>query len=112
MNAEDDFLDDAFDDEQAIEYIRNYLPQELKEKFSDDELYYFVDLIADYYVENHILDTPPDADGSIEIDLGKIVEYIISEAHNDKVGDYDADDILFVVQGEFEYTESLEEEEE
>ena len=40
---EDDFLLDDVDDEKTIEFIKNYLPQELKEKFSDDEYYYFAD---------------------------------------------------------------------
>lgn len=96
------------DDEKTIEYIKNYLPQELKEKFSDDELYYFLDLIDEYYTESGILDAQPDADGYIDIDLDKVVDYIIKEAHKDEVGDYDADEILFIVQGEMEYTESLE----
>ena len=70
---EDDFLQNDVDDEKTIEYIKNYLPQELKEKFSDDEFYYFLDLIDEYYSESGILDAQPDADGYIEIDLGKIV---------------------------------------
>ena len=45
MGLEDDFLKNDLDDEKTIEYIKNYLPQELKEKFSDDEFYYFLDLI-------------------------------------------------------------------
>jgi len=41
MGLEDDFLLNDVDDEKTIEFIRNYLPQELKEKFSEDELYLF-----------------------------------------------------------------------
>ena len=100
MGMEDDFLQNDVDDEKTIEYIKNYLPQELKEKFSDDE----------FYSESGILDAQPDADGYIEIDLGKIVDYIVKEAHKDEMGDYDPEEILFIVQGEMEYTESLDEE--
>ena len=102
MGLEDDFLKDDLDDEKTIEYIKNYLPQELKEKFSDDEFYYFLDLIDEYYSEN----------GCIEVDLGQIVDYIIKEAHKDEMGEYDPEEILFVVQGELEYTESLDDDEE
>ena len=56
MGLEDDFLLADADDEKTIEFIKNYLPQELKEKFSDDELYYFLDLIDEYYSESGILD--------------------------------------------------------
>ena len=107
---EDDFLLDDVDDEKTIEYIKNYLPQELKEKFSDDELYYFLDLIDEYYSESGILDAKPDAEGYIDIDLGKIVDYIVKEAVKDEMGEFDPEEILFVVQGEMEYTESLDEE--
>lgn len=109
MALEDDFMQNDVDDEKAIEYIKNYLPQELKEKFTDDELYYFLDLIDEYYVESGILEANPDADGYIDIDLDKIVEYIIKEARKDKMGEYNPEEILFVVQGESEYTDSLEE---
>ena len=105
MGLEDDFLKDDLDDEKTIEYIKNYLPQELKEKYSDDEFYYFLDLIDEYYSESGILDAKPDEDGWI-------VDYIIKEAHKDEMGEYDPEEILFVVQGELEYTESLDDDEE
>ena len=112
MGLEDDFLKDDLDDEKTIEYIKNYQPQELKEKFSDDEFYYFLDLIDEYYSESGILDVEPDEEGCVEVDLGQIVDYIIKEAHKDEMGDYDPEEILFVVQGELEYTESLDDDEE
>lgn len=104
---EDDFLKDDLDDEKTIEYIKNYLPQELKEKFSDDEFYYFLDLLDEYYTQSGILDAEPDADGCVEIDLDKVVDYIVKEARKDGMGEYEPEEILFVVQGEMEYTESL-----
>ena len=84
----------------------------MKEKFSDDEFYYFLDLIDEYYSESGILDVEPDEEGCVEVDLGQIVDYIIKEAHKDEMGDYDPEEILFVVQGELEYTESLDDDEE
>lgn len=107
MGTVDEFLQDDLDDEKTIEFIKNYLPQDLKEKFSDDELYYFLDVIDEYYVESGILDAQPDKDGYIDIDLEKIVDYIIKEACKDEMGEYDPEELLFVVQGEMEYTDSL-----
>lgn len=105
---DDDFLQDAYDDEQAIEYIKNYLPQELKEKFSDDEYYNFIDLICEYFTESDALDVQPDDDGFIDIDMEKIVDYVVKESKKSGIGDYDPDEIILVVQGEMEYEESLE----
>ena len=56
MGMEDDFLLEDEDDEKTIEFIKNYLPQDLKGKFSDDELYYMLDLIVDYYTTSGCLD--------------------------------------------------------
>ena len=107
MGLEDDFLKDDLDDEKTIEYIKNYLPQELKEKFSDDEFYYFLDLIDEYYSESGILDAQPDEEGYVNIDLEQVVDYIVKEAKKDEMGEFDPEEILFVVQGEMEYGNSL-----
>ena len=104
----DEFLADDRDDEKTIEFIKGHLPQDLKKKFSDDELYYFLDVIDDYYANSGILDAKPDDEGFIDIDLDKIVDYVIKEAKKDEIGEFEHDDILFVVQGEMEYTDTLE----
>ena len=104
--ADQEFLNEDLDDEKTILFIKNYLPQELKEKFSDDELYYFLDLIDEYYTESGVLDAQPDADGCVEIDLDKVAEFIVKEARKDEMGDYNPEEIFFVVQGEMEYAES------
>ena len=107
MAQQDEFLNEDYDDELTIAFIKNYLPQELKDKFSDDEFYYFLDLINEYYAQSGILDAQPDEEGSIDIDLDKIVDYIVKEAVKDYMGKYDPEDIFFIVQGEMEYTDSL-----
>ncbi|MDR0658506.1 MAG: hypothetical protein LBG18_06195 [Mediterranea sp.] len=104
---EDDFLFDDDDDEQTVEYIKNYLPQELKEKFDDDTLYYFLDLIDDFYVESGVLEDDPDEEGFINIDLEKVADYIVKEAKKNGMGKYDPKEVLFIVQGEMEYTSSF-----
>ena len=107
MAQNDEFFLEDEDDEKTIEFIKNYLPQDLKEKFSDDELYYFLDVIVDYYTTSGCLDATPDKDGYIDIDQDEIVNYIVKEAKKDKMGDYDPEEILFVVQGEMEYGNSI-----
>lgn len=48
MTDRDDFYEDDIDDVKTVEYIRNTLPQELKEKYTDDILYYIIDVINDF----------------------------------------------------------------
>jgi hypothetical protein len=107
MGLEDDFLLEDEDDEKTVEFIRNYLPQDLKEKFADDDLYYILDLIVEYYTTSGCLDAEPDAEGYIDIDQDEIVAYIVKEAKRDDMGPYDPEDVLFVVQGEMEYGNSI-----
>lgn len=102
----DELLDNA-DDEKCVEYIKNYLPQELKGRFSDDQLYYFLDVIDDYYVSSGVLDAQPDKDGCVSIDLDAVADYVVKESKKYKVGDFSQDDIFFIVQGEMEYGNSL-----
>lgn len=110
MSFEDELLQDAEDDARAVEYIQNYLPQDLKERFSEEELYYFLDVIVDYYANSGILDAEPDEDGCIDIDIDVISEYLAKQAKKDKMGEYNPEDLRWIVEGEMEYGESLEDE--
>jgi len=107
MGLEDDFLLEDEDDEKTVEFIKNFLPLDLKDKFTDDELYYFLDVMVDYYSTSGCLDVQPDDDGYVNIDQDEIVNYIVKEAKKDGMGDFDPEDVLFVVQGEMEYGNSL-----
>jgi len=108
---DDELLNEAEEDAREIEFIRNYLPLELKEKFSDDELYYFLDVIIDYYMSSDILNKEPDKDGYVEIDLDEVTDFVVAKAKKEKMGEYEHEDILLVVQAEIEYSEQIEEEE-
>lgn len=108
MSSEDDFLlDDAAEDARTVAFIRNYLPQELKARFSDEDLYYFLDLIIEYYATSGCLDAEPDEEGYINIDQDEIVEFLLSEADKDGISGFTAEELLFVVQGEMEYGNSI-----
>lgn len=107
MGQADDFLLDDTDDEKAIEFIKNYLPQELKDKFTDDEFYYFLDVMDEYYAESGILDAEPDEEGYVNLDLEEVAAFVVKEAKKDDIGDYDPEEILFIVQGEMEYGNSI-----
>jgi hypothetical protein len=107
MGLEDDFLLEDEDDAKTVAFIQNYLPQDLKDKFTEDDLYYILDLIVEYYTTSGCLDAEPDAEGYIDIDQDEIVAYIVKEAKRDEMGPYDPNDVLFVVQGEMEYGNSI-----
>ena len=51
---EKELLKDAEEDARTVEFIKNYLPQDVKDKFTDEELYYFLDVIVDYYATSGV----------------------------------------------------------
>jgi len=104
---EDELLQDAEDDARTVEFIKQSLPQELKEKFTEDELYYFLDVIVEYYTESGILETEPDEDGYIDIDVEVIAEHMAKQAKKDGMGEYSPEDLRWIVEGEMEYADSL-----
>ena len=96
----DEFSIEDLDDEKTIAYIRERLPQELKEKFSDDEFYFFLDTIYDYYDKSGILDSN---DEYVDIDIDEIAKFIAKEAKKSNIGDFDPEELYFVVEGELAY---------
>ena len=104
MNEEKDFM---YDDDEAIKFIQNYLPQELKEKFSDDDIIYIIDLIYEYYESKGVFDSDDDDKELVEIDEDELIEFVMTNVVKDGVGKYNRDEITFIVQGELEYCDSI-----
>lgn len=104
---DEDFFYDPEDDEKTVAYIKSHLPSEYKDSFTDDDLYYLIDLIADYYTTSGCLEMEPDDDGYINIDDDEIVQYLLTEAKRDGMDKFTAEGVLFVVQTEMEYSNSL-----
>ncbi|MDR1631307.1 MAG: hypothetical protein LBR97_00195 [Dysgonamonadaceae bacterium] len=97
---EENFID-KYDDSQAVAFILNYLPMELKGKFTEDDIYYILDVSEDYYEQSNFFETDD------ETEERELIEYIVHEAEKDKVGKFIEEDILFVLRGEEAYFESI-----
>ena len=106
MNEEQDFI---YDDDEAVKFIRNYLPQELKEKFSDDDINYIIDLIYEFYESKGVFadNDGNDEDEFVEFDEDALIRFVIKNAQKDGVGKYQSDEIAFIVQGELDYCDSI-----
>ncbi|MBO4499628.1 MAG: hypothetical protein J5732_05185 [Bacteroidaceae bacterium] len=105
---DDEFIGEDLDDQETVRYIQEALPQELKQKYPEDTLYYILDVINDYFSTSGVLDAAPDADGFIEIDNEAVAAYIVKEAKRDGMGDFDPDEILLIVEAEADYVDGLE----
>jgi hypothetical protein len=98
--SEENFID-KYDDSEAVTFIKNYLPMELKEKFSEDDIYYILDVCEDYYERSNFFETDD------ETEERELIEYIVREAKKDKVGSFTQEDILFVLRGDEAYINSI-----
>ncbi|MDR0748557.1 MAG: hypothetical protein LBF62_03160 [Tannerellaceae bacterium] len=90
-----------YDEEESVKFIQNHLPQDLKEKFNDDDILYLLDLAEEFY------ESKGDIDSFEDEDEDELVTYIIKNAKEDGVGSFSAEDILLILDGELEYCESI-----
>lgn len=96
---------DAEENAREAKYIADSLPAELKDKFSIDEIYYFMDAILDYYFNSGVLDAQPDEEGFVDIDLQKVADYVCRKAEEEGVGTYSPDELFFVAQADMDFQE-------
>lgn len=109
MSQEDKVLE--YDEDDSLRFIRENLPEEMQDEFSDDEINYIVDLIYDFYEEKGYLDeNDEDDDSEVEINEDELLEYIGRNARNNKevLGrDYTDEQIEAIVAGELAYCDTL-----
>lgn len=92
-----------YDDEIAVKFIRNYLPLDLKERFSEDTLYYILDVICEFYEKRDWL-----SDEDEEKEEQELVLFIIEQAAKDGIGHFTEEEIRLVLIAEAAYSATLE----
>lgn len=97
-----------YDEQQAIEFIRNILPDDIKEKYTDDEILYVIDVIWDYYEKKGFLSLNDIETEDELLDPDDLVAYVRKEIAADQEIEIDNADLKYIVNGELEYEESLE----
>jgi hypothetical protein len=104
---DDNFSDEEvalnYDEEAAVKYIQNYLPQELKERFSEDDIYYILDVVCDFYEENGYFSDEYDPEKEEE----DLIRYLVQQARKDGIGEFSSDEIRLVLKAEEAYSDTL-----
>ena len=54
MSNEKDLI--QYDEDDAVKFIQNYLPQEMKGKYTNDEINYIIDIVYDFYDEKGFME--------------------------------------------------------
>ena len=102
MTIEEELLMDEEENRREVEFIRSQLPTELKERFSTNELLYMIDAIVDYYYTSGVLDTDDD---EVDIDLEAVAVHVSRQAKKDGQGNFDPEQVFFVVQADLDFQE-------
>ena len=96
-------LEDAiYDDDAAVKFIQNNLPQEFKGKFSDDDVLYITDVVFDFYDSNGLMED----DSDVDIEIEELVDYVMKNAKRDGFA-FDREGVRWVIEGEFDYEETI-----
>ena len=94
-----------FDDSQAIEFIKNNLPDEQKTQINEDVIQYVLDLICEYYEENGLMEEDDVEESEIAED--DMFNYISALVKKDKIFEISDEQLQFILDGEFAYGKSI-----
>jgi len=99
---DDELLLDEQETRREMAFIRQQLPSELKQSYSDDDLLWMLDTIVDYFVESGMLDTDDD---EIDIDLEQVAQHVCDKAAQEGRPRLNPQDVRFVVEADIDYQE-------
>lgn len=105
MSDEKDLV--QYDEEDAVKFIQNYLPQDLKGKYTNDDILYIIDIVYEFYEEKGYMDEDATENVVVDIDEDEIIEYVLKYTKKDKIKNFLAEDISFIIQGELAYCDSI-----
>lgn len=102
MKKEEDLL--VYDEEEAVAFILESLPEEAKKRISEDEIDYILDVICDFYDEKGLIEE--DSTEEASIDEEEMYKFIQKAVKKDKM-DISDEEIELILQGEYEYGVSV-----
>ena len=97
-----------FDEDDAVKFIREELPQEVSQKYDDDEILCIIDIIWDYYEKKGLLSLNLAETDEEVLDVDDLIKFVKKEVKNDQDLLMDPKDVELIVKAELDYEESLE----
>lgn len=97
-----------FDEEKAIDYIREQVGKDIASKYDDDQLLNVLDIIWDYYEDHGMLDISMEDDDS-EVDAEALIKHTRKMLAKDRRAGIDLDDVDALVRAELAYEATLDE---
>lgn len=100
---DEELLQDQEENRREIAYIREQLPSDLKELYTDDQMVWMLDTIADYFFESGILESNDD---EVDIDIDEVANYLCKHAKKEGLPSLHPDEVRFVVEADLDYQEN------
>ena len=105
MSDKDDLM--AYDEDDSLAFIKENLPEEMKGKFSDDDICYVVDLMSEYFESKGLFDEEVSEDDEIAIDEDEMLDYVVKFAKKENVVSLSKAEIAAIIEGELAYGDSI-----
>lgn len=99
---DEELLMDDEENRREIAFIREQLPADLKEKYSDDQLLFMIDAIGTYFYTSGVLESNSD---EVDIDMEAVSNFVCNEAKEEGEGPFDPEDVFFVVEADLDFQE-------
>jgi hypothetical protein len=99
---EDDLL--VYDEEDAVKFILNFLPEDAKKSINDSKIEYVLDVVYEFYDENGLIEE--DSTEEASIDEEEMFKYILKVSKKDKM-ELTEEEVQLILEGEFEYGKSI-----
>lgn len=94
----------AAEDAKEVAFIQNYMGQENRELFTEEDIYYCLDVMLEHLDS---MSDQADAEGFLDIDTEEIARHIQKKAKKEGMGPYDLDALVLLADAELEYNEQL-----
>ena len=100
-----------YNEDDAIAYMQKFMPSDSKHTYGEDDLLLVIDTIFEYYEKKGLFDVSLGNDDDVEeIDVEDLIKYVKKQLKKDKDNVIDLGDVEYLVRGELEYEDSLNEE--
>jgi hypothetical protein len=99
---DEELLMDEEENRKERAFIREHLPSDLKAKYTDDELQFIIDAIGTYFYTSGVLESESD---EVDIDMEAVSNFVCSEASEEGIGPFDAEEVCLVVEADLDYQE-------
>lgn len=101
MNTKDDFIEQ--DEQECVDFILNHLPQDCRQRITDVEVYYVLDLIDFYLYETNLVDEETDTLQEGTIAEEDMLNFIMASIRKENTVELSEEDVIAILDGEYEY---------